>query len=215
MSAVTPIQDPFAVAVEHVRAGGLLAYPTETVWGLGADATSQSAVARLRAWKGSEQPLAVLVEGIEALEPLGFELTPAARGLAAAFWPGPLTLVLPCRPVFARGVAREDGAVGVRCSPHPLAAALAQRLAEARVGPITATSFNRHGRPPAHHRGAALALATHDPAGPALLEASGPDAGGSLPSTVIDATGERPRVLRYGALPRERIEPWLADENAA
>jgi L-threonylcarbamoyladenylate synthase len=216
VSAALPSPDAIARAVAGVRAGGLIAYPTETVWGLGADARAAGALARLRRWKGRgpSQPLAILVEGIEALPALGFEVGAAASRLAAAYWPGPLTLVLPCRETFADGVARGDGAVGVRCSPHPVAAALARALAREGAGPVTATSLNRSGEPPARTRREAAAHCS-GPDAPALVDA-GPDAGGGPPSTVVDLAGAAPVVLRYGALAAEALDPILrgADPDA-
>ncbi len=102
--------DPIGDAVEWVRDGGLLAYPTETVWGLGADSRSDSAVARLNHWKGRDasEPISILIAEPDCLASLGFELTDTARRLAAAFWPGPLTLVLNCEGRFARGVSRDE-----------------------------------------------------------------------------------------------------------
>ncbi|MCL4686738.1 L-threonylcarbamoyladenylate synthase [Myxococcota bacterium] len=159
--------DALAAAVAHVRAGGLLAFPTETVWGLGADARSEAALARLRRWKGRSagQPVAVLVASAESAQALGLPLHGAAQRLAAAFWPGPLTLVVPAPPDrFAAGVARADGAVGLRCSSHPRTAALVAALERAGVGPLTATSLNRHGEPPVRTRTEALALCRGDAA---------------------------------------------------
>jgi L-threonylcarbamoyladenylate synthase len=105
-------------AVDCVRRGALLAYPTETVWGLGADAGSDAALERLRAFKGraDDAPVSILVAEPAAIAAPDFDASPLARALAERFWPGPLTLVLPCRRRFAAGVAREDGAVGV---PRP------------------------------------------------------------------------------------------------
>jgi len=206
-------QDPFGAALARIRAGGLLAYPTETVWGLGADATREGALARLRRWKGrgEAQPLSLLVSGLAALDGLGCAAGPRVRALAAAFWPGPLTLVVPCRRPFGAGVARADGAVGLRCSSHPAAAELARRLALAGVGPITATSLNRSGEPAARTRAEALALCAAAPgdAGPALFAGECPDAGGDAASTVVDATGPRLRVLRWGALGPSALAPLL------
>lgn len=203
--------DALAAAVERIREGGLVAYPTETLWGLGADASSESALESLRRWKGrgEDAPISVLVAAPDALTTLGCEPLGAARRLAAAFWPGPLTLVLRCARRFARGVARGDGAVGLRCSSHPVAAALAARLADAGVGPVTATSLNRSGEPAARRRDEARALCAGEH-GPALLDA-GADAGGAPASTVVDLTGERPVVLRWGALSRATIAPWLEE----
>jgi L-threonylcarbamoyladenylate synthase len=163
--------DPLGDAVRWVRDGGLLAYPTETVWGLGADAGSEGAIDRLRAWKGrSDQvPISILVEDSGALQSLGFEVDAAARRLASEFWPGPLTLVLPCMRRFAAGVARADGAIGVRCSTHPLAAALARRLAREGVGPVTSTSLNRSGSPSVRTRREALASCQNGPDAPRMI----------------------------------------------
>lgn len=209
--------DPLAAALDRVREGGLIAYPTETVWGLGADARSDAAFARLRDWKGrgSEAPVSILVPGAESLCGLGFEPRRDVERLTEAFWPGPLTLVMPCRGRFARGLARDDGAVGVRCSANPLAAALARRLAEVGVGPVTSTSLNRSGEPPARDLGEARALCEAGADGPLLLYAEGAEAGGGAPSTVLDLTAERPRVLRWGALPERVVAPVLEEIAAA
>ncbi len=198
-------------ALARLRAGGLVAYPTETLWGLGADARDDAALARLRAWKGrgAEQPISILVGEPEELEGLGFVLGPAARELVRGHWPGPLTLVLPCRRRFAAGVAREqDGAVGVRCSPHPVARALARRVAVAGLGPLTATSLNRSGDVPARTRAEARTLCrgADDPL--LLDDPSAPEPTG-LPSTVLDATCTPPRVLRRGALDEGRLAAAL------
>jgi L-threonylcarbamoyladenylate synthase len=204
-------RDRLGEAVAHVAAGRLLAFPTETLWGLGADARSEEAVARLRSWKkrDDDQPLSVLVTGADALPALGIDAARLARELADTFWPGPLTLVLPCRQRFAIGVARADGALGVRCSPHPVAGALARALQAAGVGPITATSLNRHGDPPARTRAdAATACSSGDDA-PLLFAGDGLDAGGGRPSTVVDLTGAKPVVLRWGALGRDFLVPLL------
>ena len=182
-------------------ADGLLAYPTETVWGLGAAAASARAVERLRAWKGrgDEQPIAVLVPDLAALGALGAELCEAARALAAEFWPGPLTLVLRCRGPFAAGIAGRDGTVGFRCSPHPAARGLARAAFERGLGALTATSLNRSGDPPARTRAEAAALCRGDGA-PQLLEGPWPDAGGAAPSSVVDLSGAAPQVVREGAI---------------
>jgi L-threonylcarbamoyladenylate synthase len=184
----------------------LLAYPTETVWGLGAAARSERALAALQRWKGRarSQPIAVLVPGLEALESLGAELPGSARRLVAAFWPGPLTLVLKCRARFAAGIAGPGGAVGFRCSSHPAARALAGAAFARGVGPITATSLNRRGGAPARTRADAAALCREE-AGPRLLEGDWPDAGGGAPSSVVDLSGAAPDVLREGAIPAETL----------
>jgi len=229
-------------AVAWIAGGGVLAYPTETVWGLGADARSDAAIAQLRAFKGrgGDAPISILVTGLAALGGLGFRVDAAAQRLARDFWPGPLTLVLPCRGRFAAGVARGDGAVGVRCSPHAVASELAKRCEVADAGPLTATSCNVSGAPAARTRDAArrvcgdasgirvlqVARSEAKPSeghqGVARSEAKpsedqrwgGPDAGEEPASTVVDVTGPRPRVLRWGAL-RERALAPVLEELAA
>ena len=210
----------FAGALERVRAAGLIAYPTETLWALGADASSTAALERLGRWKrrSDAQPIAVLVEGLASLAPLGIEVDDRARSLAGAFWPGPLTLVLPCRRAFAPGVARSDGAVGVRCSPHPVAAELAAAVAAAGLGPLTATSLNRHGEPPARTRADAERMCVDADPGdegdaPLLVGPDGCEAGGGTPSSVVDLTGARPRLLRRGALDAAVLSGALGGEE--
>jgi L-threonylcarbamoyladenylate synthase len=203
--------DPIGAAVDWLRDGALLAYPTETVWGLGADACSVAAIERLRGWKGKREsaPISILIADPEALEPLGFEFNDLARRLVAAFWPGPLTLVLDCSGRFAPGVSRHDGAVGVRCSSHPIGAALARRLAAEGVGPITSTSLNRSGATPAVTLEQVREVCGADLEGPRLLAVEGAEAGGDGESTVIDTTGPELVVLRWGTLAKPDLASVL------
>ncbi len=205
------IPDPIGDAVARVRDGGLIAYPTETVWGLGADARSDASLERLRRWKGRDggEPVSILIASLDHLASLGFEVNAEAERLAAEFWPGPLTLVVHCGGRFARGVAREDGAVGVRCSAHPLADAIARRLHAEGVGPITSTSLTRSGLPPARTREDADSVCGNGPDEPQVIEVEEAEAGGDVASTVVDATRSRPEVLRWGAIPASELEPVL------
>jgi L-threonylcarbamoyladenylate synthase len=207
------MRDPIGEAIRRVREGGMIAYPTETCWGIGADATSDAAVERLRQWKGrgDDAPISILVAGLADLEVLGFEVGDAAQKLAGAFWPGPVTLVIPCRRDFARGIARSDGAVGVRCSSHPLAGALARRCEAEGVGPITSTSLNRSQSPPALTVAEARSIAGDDPSGPQLIDVEGAETGGDAQSTVVDLCGEQPEVLRWGAVPAAELDPVLRE----
>jgi L-threonylcarbamoyladenylate synthase len=181
-----------AEAAQRIRRGELVAYPTETVWGLAADARSASAVAKLRAWKGRdpEQAVSVLVCDYAALAALGAAPAPLAERLARRFWPGPLTLVVHCPNAFAPGIAGEDGGVGFRCSPHPVARALARE-----AGAITATSFNRSGEAACRTRAEAERCADA-----AVALVAGEDASGAAPSSVVDARGAKLRVLRESAI---------------
>jgi L-threonylcarbamoyladenylate synthase len=209
-----PTLEPEAAA-EHAAAGGLVAFPTETVWGLGADASRPEAVARLRRFKGRDaaRPISVLVPGPEAWIDLGARVPAYAEALARAFWPGPLTLVLACRARLAPGVARPDGAVGLRCSPHPVASGLARALLARGAGPLTATSLNRSGEPPARTRAEAAALCAGADDAPCLV--AGPDAGGAAASTVVDATGAHPVVLREGAIAAADLLRALGEAGGA
>jgi L-threonylcarbamoyladenylate synthase len=200
---------PLADAIAHLRAGALVAYPTETVWGLGADARSESALAGLCAFKGrdSAQPMALLVTGIEAARALGVRVGEPARRLARAFWPGPLTLVLSGQGGFARGVERSDGAIGLRCSPHPTPRALAEAVERAGFGPLTATSLNRSGEQPATCASAArkLCAGAVDP----VLVLDAAETQGGPPSTVVDLTGREPVLLRQGAIEESALRAAL------
>ncbi|MGD2046513.1 MAG: L-threonylcarbamoyladenylate synthase [Gemmatimonadota bacterium] len=187
--------------VAHVRRGGLIAYPTETVYGLGG-AVTDDAVHALRGRKGREadKPFIVLVESSDAVQGLGW--TPAARALAEIFWPGPLTLVLDDPSgIFPVGVRDErTGAVGVRVSPHPLVA----RLVEALGDPLTSTSLNEPGAPPAASGTEAVEVVRAlDGRDVVVLDAG--TLPSSLPSTVVDCRGPEPVVLRAGSVPTERL----------
>ena len=213
-----------ASAIAHLSSDGFIAYPTETVWGLGACADRPRAVERLMAWKGRAEnaPMSILVPSLEVALDLGCVAPESARRLALAFWPGPLTLVVPCEKSFSDAVVREDGAVGLRCSPHPIARALALAVHRAALGPLSSTSMNRSGEPPAADRAAAQELIAdreiEESARPLLIAAQAgaisDDAGGEIPSSVVDCTGATPRVLRAGAIGRDRLEEiWSRGET--
>ena len=206
---------PIINAVARLAADGFVAYPTETVWGLGACADRPRAIERLTTWKrrSNDAPLAVLVASIDAALELGCEVDETAKRLMETFWPGPLTIVVPCRKRFAMGVARSDGALGLRCSSHPLASELVVAVGEAGLGPLTSTSLNRAGEPPARDLKAAVAQieenADDELGSPLLVSALGHDAGGSAPSSVVDCTGSVPKIVRAGAIERESLEAFF------
>jgi tRNA threonylcarbamoyl adenosine modification protein (Sua5/YciO/YrdC/YwlC family) len=181
--------DPF---VAILRRGGVLSCPTETLQGLLADALSESAVARVVALKrrGSE-PIALLVPSLELAETLCAEpFSPSVRALAESHWPGPLTLVLRARAGLP-GALAPHGTIGVRVPGE----SPALHLVRAFAGPLTATSCNLSGQPPA--RSEAEVRAYFD----GQLDAIVPgDAPGGAASTVLDASGPVLRVLRQGAL---------------
>ncbi len=179
-------------AARLLRAGRVVAYPTETVFGLGADVFDPRAVEALHALKGREahRGVAVLVPDLAALESWLPDVPESARRLARRFWPGPLTLVLPVADAAFSAVVTESG-VGFRCSSHPVAA----RLARLVDRPVASTSCNRSGEPPC-----ASSAEVRGHFGPELPVVRGA-AGGLVPSTVvaIHPAGEL-RVLREGAI---------------
>jgi len=188
--------------VAHLRKGGLIAYPTETVYGLGSLATPGpvGALARL---KGREpgKPFLLLVSNRAMAEARGLGFNEAADAMARAFWPGPLTLVLPGGgglPDILRG---PEGGIAVRWTAHPLIAALVAALEE----PLTSTSANLPGQPPAP--GAAAILRDFSPAVTAgtLLVLDGGVLGNRPPSTVVDCTTPTPRLVRPGALSQAEL----------
>jgi L-threonylcarbamoyladenylate synthase len=171
----------------------VVAYPTETFYGLGVDAFDAAALERLRAVKGEgrgEKAVSMLVEGPEMLERLVAEIPPAAAALIRRHWPGALTIALPARAGLPAALVSE-GCVAIRQSPHPVARALFARFG----GPVTTTSANRAGQPPATTPAAVTAALG---AGCHLLD-GGPTAGGA-PSTLVRVRGREVEILRHGAV---------------
>ena len=208
MEGAQSIEAALRMAMDRFAEDGIIAYPTETVWGLGACADRPMAVDRLLGWKGraSNSPLAVLVPDIATAESIGCELSESVLRLMDAFWPGPLMIVVPCKERWAPGVARADGALGLRCSSHPLAAGLSRAVLAAGMAPLTSTSLNRSGEPPAENLAQATRLLSAAAYAPLLVWATGCEAGGELPSTVVDCTRNSFSILREGAIEREAIE---------
>jgi len=189
--------------VAALAAGALVVFPTETVYGLGADACSAEAVERLVAVRGRERgkPILVLIDDLAMAEEVAVEIPPVARRLAARFWPGPLTLVLPARPGLPGPLTAGTGTIGVRVPGHPLAAALVAGLGR----PVTAPSANPPGaRPP---RCLADARAHFEGAVAVYVD------GGELPggaSTVAAVEGDGLRILRPGAVDEAALRAALA-----
>jgi L-threonylcarbamoyladenylate synthase len=204
MPIVKATDDAIRLAARLLREGRLVAFPTETVYGLGADATNGRAVAAIFAAKGRPRfnPLIVHLAGIAEAQRHA-EFTPLAHRLAAAFWPGPLTLVLErsAQSDLSDLVSAGLATVALRVPDHPIA----QALLAAVERPLAAPSANRSGRlspTRAEHVEADLGDAA------ALILDGGPTAHG-LESTVIDARGESPVLLRSGAVTAETIEDVL------
>ncbi len=190
-----PAAPTLEAAARVLRAGGLVAFPTETFYGLGANALDPAAVARVFQAKGrpADKPLLVLVDSLAMALEVVRELPARARGLIARHWPGPLTLVLPARPGLPPALTAGTGTIGVRIPGHPVARA----LVSAAALPITAPSANLYTAP--SPRTAAEVLAALGERVDLVLDGGGTPGGPA--STVLDLTGDSPRLLRPGAVP--------------
>jgi L-threonylcarbamoyladenylate synthase len=195
---VVEASDPEPGALQRAAAvlgaGGLVAFPTETFYGLGAAALDAGAVRRVFRAKGRQEtkPLLVLVDSPAMVQMVAVEVPAAARRLMAQHWPGPLTLVLRAGPAVPDEVTAGTGTVGVRVSSHPVARGLVRALA----GPVTAPSANPSGAEPPT---TAAAVLGYFEGVIALVLDGGPTPGGP-PSTVLDLTVEPARVIRQGAV---------------
>lgn len=184
--------DAIARAVELLQRGGIVAMPTDTVYGIGALLTDAAAIERLYAVKGREhtKSIAVLLAGAEQLPLVAQNASQAALRLAQQFWPGALTLVVPRLPSLPSALSQTD-TVGVRVPNHPLALQLLTAS-----GPLAVTSANRSGQPDALT--AQDVLAQLD--GRIDLVLDGGSTPGAVPSTVVDTIASPPRILRPGPI---------------
>jgi L-threonylcarbamoyladenylate synthase len=200
---ILSIDDPNAIphALTVLQAGGLIAFPTDTVYGLAAATFSSASVERLFAAKTREtaKAIAVLVGDISQLDLITTGLTDAARRLAVRFWPGALTLVIPKHPILPVIISPYPS-VGVRMPDHPFAIALLRR-----VGPLATTSANRSGAANASTPAEVL----EQLGGRIDLLLDGGTCPGGIPSTVVDCTQDPPVVLRVGAVSEEDIRAAL------
>jgi L-threonylcarbamoyladenylate synthase len=196
--------DGLAAAARTVRTGGLVVLPTDTVYGIGADAFDPAAVRALLAAKGRGRsvPPPVLVGGPAALAELAPDAPPAALRLAEKFWPGGLTLVVRHAPGLSWDLGDAGGTVGVRMPDHPVALDLLRA-----TGPMAVSSANLHGSPPVET--AAEAVTAFGESVVTYLEAG--RCPGGVPSTVLSLVGERPRVLRSGAVGADALRALLPD----
>jgi L-threonylcarbamoyladenylate synthase len=196
--------DPqIAEAARVLRAGGLVAFPTETVYGLGADASNPAAVARIFAVKGrpADHPLIVHLRDAAQLVDWARETPPAARELAARFWPGPLTLVLKRAPGVLDAVTGGQDTVGLRVPSHPVA----QALLRAFGGGIAAPSANRFGRV-----SATTAQHVRDELGSGVdLVLDGGACEVGIESTIVDLSSGAPALLRPGRITLEELSACL------
>ena len=196
--------DVFLRAIESLRRGEVIVFPTETFYGLGADALNPAAIDKILVLKGRnpDNPIPVIVADRAMLEEVVRDFPPVGQRLADRFWPGPLTLVLPANGRLSAPLLNRDGGVGVRISSHPLARRLSRELGR----PITATSANLSGQAPA--RTVAEALTYFSERLTVYLD------GGALPgkkgSTVVEVREGRLRIVREGEIGAAGIEACLA-----
>ena len=190
-------------AARRIQAGELVAFPTETVYGLGADASSDEAVAKIFAAKGrpANHPLIVHVADVSQVTDYASNVSPFAARLMKAFWPGPLTVILPRRPGVATAAAGGQDSIGLRCPAHPVALAFLKACLELGVSGVAGPSANRFGRvsptTAAHVRGEF---------GDELLVLDGGPCAVGIESSIVDCTRGRPVLLRPGVLTRAQLE---------
>ncbi|MDZ4076109.1 MAG: L-threonylcarbamoyladenylate synthase, partial [Hylemonella sp.] len=198
-------RDPASVsaAAQALRAGELVGLPTETVYGLGADAASDAAVAKIFTAKGrpSDHPLIVHVADATGVDHFAREVPAFAHKLMQAFWPGPLTLILPRRPEVGAAAAGGQGSIGLRCPAHPVAHALLLAARALGVHGVAAPSANQFGRV-----SPTTAAHVQGEFGDSLLILDGGACSVGIESTIIDCTRGAPVLLRPGRITREQVQ---------
>lgn len=191
-------------ACEVLRRGGLVAFPTDTLYALGASALDPAAIERVLTVKGRHhgKPLSVLVPSVEAAAALATDLPQAVRGLMLHFWPGPLTVVVKASPALPAVLRAAAGTVGLRMPAGPVA----QAVLTAFAGPVIGTSANKSGgADPPDARTVQKTLG-----GQIDLILDGGRVPLGVPSTVIDCTVQPARLLREGAIARAKLEAKIA-----
>ncbi len=190
-------------AAQRLADGALVAFPTETVYGLGARADDATAVAAIFAAKGrpAEHPLIVHVAGPEQAAFFAAELPPVARRLMQAFWPGPVTVIVPRAAGVASAAAGGQASIGLRCPAHPVAQALLRRAAALGVPGVAAPSANRFG-----HVSPTSAAHVAEEFGDALWLLDGGDCALGIESSIVDCSRGAAVLLRPGVLGRDQLK---------
>jgi L-threonylcarbamoyladenylate synthase len=199
--------EALAKAVAALKRGEVIAFPTETLYGLGADALDDAAVERVFQLKGRDtaNPFPVLIADRGMLSRLVSEVSSLADTLIARFWPGPLTIVLPARPDIPRPLVNAADGVGVRVSSQPIATKLSQALGH----PITATSANPSGQPAAR----TIEEARRYFSGEIDVFVDGGTLVSKTGSTVVEVVGERIKIIREGDIARSKLEEVFGGER--
>lgn len=205
VDAINPEPEIITTAAQYIEAGKLVAFPTETVYGLGAAAFQPQAIKEIFRAKGRppENALLVHVSNLTQVQQLVGDIPETARKLMDRFWPGPLSIILPAQPEVSDIVRGGHPGVGLRMPSHPVALALIEA-----TGPIAAPSANLYGRPSPTN--AMHVCQDLDGKIDAVLDAG--DTGAGLESTIIDMTGDRFQILRSGGLSIEALEEFLGEE---
>jgi L-threonylcarbamoyladenylate synthase len=200
MKILPPTEDALNEAAALLRRGQLVAFPTETVYGLGADASNVEALARLYEAKGrpTSHPVIVHLFSADQLDDWAVEVPEAARRLAEALWPGPLTLILPKAPHVLDAVTGGQNSVGLRVPSHPAARQLLNRF----KGGVAAPSANKFGR----LSPTTAADVAHDFAKEVAMVLDGGPSEVGIESTIVDFTGAAPRILRPGMILPQQVE---------
>lgn len=200
ITATAPERDVLEHVVEALTSGRVVAYPTDTFYGLGVDPRSDAAVAALYEVKGraSSEALPLIASDLARIEAQLGPLSDTARKLAAAFWPGPLTLVVPMGAArLAAGVTAGRDTLAIRVPAHLVARAVAGAIG----GLVTSTSANRSGQPPASTAQEVMRALGRDVA----LVLDGGATTGESASTIVDVTGVHPTLVRPGQVPFDRV----------
>jgi L-threonylcarbamoyladenylate synthase len=198
--AKDPRAEIFLSALAALKRGDVIVFPTETLYGLGADALNTAAVEKVSQLKGRDprNPIPVLVADREMLDVIVAEVPPLAERLIAQFWPGPLTLVLPARQKLPRPLLNPAGGVGVRISSQPIATELVRSLGR----PLSATSANPSGKTPAR----TIAEAKDYFAAQINVFVDGGELVSKTGSTVAEVSGETITVIREGEIGRSELQ---------
>ena len=205
--------DAISAAAKALQAGSLVAFPTETVYGLGADANNDFAVSRIYKVKGrpNDHPLIVHVASLDRIHPWIADIPEYAIALARSFWPGPMTLILKRSDLAKNFVTGGQDTVGLRVPSHPIALALLEAAHDLDIAGIAAPSANRFGHvSPTNSQAVRDELENFLDADDLILDGGQSDVG--VESTIIDCTGDLPRVLRPGAITEEMIKNSIGQE---
>ncbi|MFH1830582.1 MAG: L-threonylcarbamoyladenylate synthase [Pseudomonadota bacterium] len=194
-----PLPEDIEKAVEYLRKGEVVAYPTETIYGLGADVQQRKAVKRIYDLKARDYglPISILVTDLKMLRDVVSDVPERALPLMRKFWPGALTILFPATSIIPKGLVTNTGKVGVRISSHPIAAALVERFGM----PITTTSANLSGFPPSlsvKHVQKYFGKKV-----PCIID--GGECEPTRGSTVVDIGEDTMRIIRDGAIPADEV----------